>query len=90
MIEVTIREEKVEGKETISFIDALTDRLGITGIMTQVHRITMIHIGGMMIIVQRVQTALLCTSIPTTLENLLGEAAARLKLYKKKAMRRSM
>jgi len=49
MIEVTIKRE-TEGTETLNFIDALTDHLGIIGMITQVHRITiMIHIKKVMI-----------------------------------------
>lgn len=89
MIEVTIREEKEEEKETVSFIDALTDRLGITGVVTRVRRITtMIHIGGVTIVIwaRTVQMDLLCTLTATTLEDLSEGVAARLKPYKMKAM----
>lgn len=86
MIEVTIIGEKVEETEIVRFTDVLTDH---TEIVTQVHRIMMIHIERLTII-QMVQTDLLCTLIPTALEGSLGEVGAKLKLYKKKAMLRLM
>lgn len=94
MIEVLIKGEKKEEEEAVSFIDALIDHLGITGVVIRIHRLTiMIHTEKvtMMIMVQTmVQTDLLCTLIPTALEDLLGEVVARLKLYKMKAVPRSM
>lgn len=77
--------EEAEGKEQIiSFIDAPTDPLEIHGIAIQVQGITiMIHIEKILIV--RIlwmvcQMDLLCTLIPTTLADLLGGVAARLKL----------
>lgn len=79
-IEITIEGEKVEGKETLNFIDALTDHLGITGIMTQVHGITMMIRMGRVTIVRVVQTDLSYTLIPIALEDSSGKVEARLKL----------
>lgn len=89
MIELTITGGKIGGREIISFIDVLTDRSEIAGVVIPAHRIIiMIRTGRviMVITIRTVQTDSLCTLTPTVLEDLSGEVAARLKLYKMKAM----
>lgn len=93
MSEVMIIGGTIEGKEIIIFIDVLTDRSEITGVMIRAHRIIiMIHIGGviMAIMIRAVQMDLLYILTPTVLENLSGGVVATLKLYKKKAVPKSL